>query len=134
MTMCPCAEPSRLTQAGEVHQRFLIIADELSPVLAEAIARNGPVTLIPHQETPFAERLCRAVAGQQLSVKAAQSIWGRVVTCADATEQSLIDYVESADADELRGCGLSGAKVKAVGAIAQAARSGQLNADTLSRL
>ncbi|MEO1404829.1 MAG: DNA-3-methyladenine glycosylase 2 family protein, partial [Cyanobacteria bacterium J06635_1] len=62
-----------------IHSRFMDIAGELSPALADAIATTGPIELTPRQDSPFPERLCRAIAGQQLSTKAAASIWGRVV-------------------------------------------------------
>ena len=115
--------------SAEIHDRFLTIAQDLSPDLAGAIARTGPVELVPHQDLPLPERLCRAVAGQQLSVKAAASIWGRVVESAEG--KSLIDHFATADPQVLRDCGLSGAKAKAVGAIAAAAMAGELDAEVL---
>ena len=118
--------------AEEIHQRFLAITAKISPELVRAIAQSGPVELVANQEDPFADRLCRAIAGQQLSVKAAQSIWNRVL--AIAGDERLVEYFAQVDPDVLRGCGLSGAKVKAVGAIAQAALSGQLEATELSQL
>ena len=118
--------------ASEIHDRFVTIAHDLSPVLATAIARTGPVDLTPSLNIPLPERLCRAVAGQQLSVKAAASIWGRVVESADGT--SLIDHFATTDPQILRGCGLSGAKAKAMGAIAAAARAGELDAEALGKM
>lgn len=116
----------------EIHDRFLTIAQDLSPELAEAIAHTGPVELIPRQDVPLPERLCRAVAGQQLSVKAAASIWKRVVASAEG--QSLIDHFSTVDPQVLRDCGLSGAKTKAMGTIAAAALAGKLEAERLSGL
>jgi 3-methyladenine DNA glycosylase/8-oxoguanine DNA glycosylase len=113
----------------EIHDRFLTIAQDLSPELAGAIARTGPVELTPRRDQPLPERLCRAVAGQQLSVKAAASIWNRVVASADG--QSLIDHFATVDPQVLRDCGLSGAKTKAMGTIAAAALAGELEAERL---
>ncbi len=62
-----------------IHNRFVEIAREFSDDLADAIAHTKPLQLTPRKDSPFPERLCRAVAGQQLSVKAAASIWSRVV-------------------------------------------------------
>jgi DNA-3-methyladenine glycosylase II len=115
--------------AAEIHDRFLSIAQNLSTELATAIARTGPVELIPRQDLPLPERLCRAVAGQQLSVKAAASIWNRVVASAEG--KSLIDHFATVDPQVLRNCGLSGAKTKAMGAIAAAALAGDLEAERL---
>ena len=115
-----------------IHARFVEIAREISGELANAISNTPPLELTPRQETPFPERLCRAVAGQQLSVKAAASIWGRVVD--SAADRPLMDYLAKVSPDTLRGCGLSGAKVKAMGAIALASRANQLNEDMLREL
>ena len=108
-----------------IHARFVEIAQDLSDELAGAIAASPPLQLNHHQESPFPERLCRAVAGQQLSVKAAASIWSRVVD--SAADQSLMNYFATVSPDTLRSCGLSAAKAKTMRAIAMAALSNQLN-------
>ncbi|MEO0737839.1 MAG: DNA-3-methyladenine glycosylase 2 family protein [Cyanobacteria bacterium J06649_12] len=108
------------------------IARGLSRDLADAIANTQPLTLTTSQDTPFSERLCRAVAGQQLSVKAAASIWGRVVD--SAAEQPLVDYFSTISPDTLRNCGLSAAKAKAMRAIALATLANQLDESLLSEL
>lgn len=118
--------------AQTIHTRFVEIAGELGGELAGAIAATPPLNLVPRQDTPFPVRLCRAVAGQQLSVKAATSIWNRVV--ASAEQVSLMDYLATASPDTLRSCGLSTAKAKAMGAIAQAHRANQLDTATLGQL
>ncbi len=52
--------------------------------------------------------LTRAIVGQQISVKAAQSVWDRVVIAAgEITPPRMLEM----SVEELRGCGLSGSKV-----------------------
>ena len=121
-----------MTTAKVIQAQFVKIAQELSPALAAAIAQPPPVNLVADQKSPFAEKLCRAVAGQQLSIKAAAAIWQRVVD--HAGEQSLIEHLTLVHPEDLRACGLSAAKAKSMGAIALAAQAGQLNADTLGTL
>ena len=116
-----------------IHSQLIAVAGDISVALAEAIAHNGPIELTPTQEIPFAQRLCRAVAGQQLSVKAAGSIWARVLASVPAN-QSLMDYFRTVDPAVLKGCGLSGAKVKSMGVIAHAAIAGKLNTTELEQL
>ncbi|TFH88693.1 DNA-3-methyladenine glycosylase 2 family protein [Billgrantia azerbaijanica] len=118
--------------SDHIHERCVAVARELSPQLTEAIARGGPVTLVADDSQPLAERLCRSVAGQQLSVKAARSIWGRVLEAAG--EVPLMDFLVEARHATLRDCGLSAAKAKALGLIAEEARAGQLEADALRDL
>lgn len=115
-----------------IHTRFVAIARDMSPELADAIDRTGPVQLAPSQDMPFPDRLCRAIAGQQLSLKAAATIWGRVV--ASAADKSLIEHFAEAEPEALRACGLSAAKSKAVRAVAEAAIAGQLDVAALSEL
>lgn len=115
-----------------IHTAMVETARPISPALAEAMARGGPVSLAPRQDTPFPAYLARAVAGQQLSVKAARSIWARVeAACADLP---LMEALCETRADTLRACGLSGAKVKTLLAIAEAARAGRLETPALLAL
>ncbi len=116
----------------EIHLRFVEVARELSPGLVDAIERGGPLTLEADDSRPLAERLCRSVAGQQLSAKAARSIWTRVV--AAAAETPLTEFFTEPNQAVLRGCGLSGAKVRALCLIAEEARAGRLEAEDLRQL
>lgn len=115
-----------------IHERFVAIAETLSPALAEAFARGGPVSFRPDDSQPLAERLCRSVAGQQLSVKAAGTICQRVVDAAG--DVPLTDFLAESNAEALRACGLSAAKARAIGAIAGEARLGGLETETLRGL
>jgi DNA-3-methyladenine glycosylase II len=54
------------------------------------------------------QTLARAIVGQQISVKAAQSIWARFATCAGRVSPAGIVEL---DAEAMRACGLSGGKV-----------------------
>jgi len=118
--------------SAEIHHLLLAIAETLSPELSHAIAASAPLSLAPCQDKPFSEHLCRAVAGQQLSVKASDTIWNRVVT--SAGEVALIDYIAATTPEMLRACGLSAAKVKTMKAIAQTTVEGQLDASELGQM
>lgn len=115
-----------------IHNRFLVIAPDLSPALHDALDRLGPMELPVRNATPFPVHLARSVAGQQLSVKAARSIWERVETACAQTP--LIEAFCEGRAEELRACGLSNAKVKTLLAIGQAAREGRLDGEALRSL
>ena len=67
--------------------------------------------------------LARAIVGQQISVKAAQSVWARVVTEFEATTP---ENIAAADLDRLRSCGLSAQKASYLLDLAQRFRSGAL--------
>ena len=102
------------------------------PELSQAIQKIGPLDLAPNQEHPFAVRLCRSIAGQQLSIKAAHSIWSRVE--ADAAEQDLLVHLHSTETEQLRACGLSAAKCKAIKGVASQAMEKKLECHVLAQL
>ena len=115
-----------------IHNQFVDIAGDLSPRLQTAMRGAGPVRLKRRNDTPLPEVLCRAIAGQQLSVKASQTIWGRVLERAQG--KNLPDFVSSIKPEVLRECGLSAAKAKAMKAIVAAETVGLLDIARLSEL
>ena len=116
----------------DIHEHLIETALGLSPHLSEAIARIGPIAMPERTGSEFARYLMRAVAGQQLSVNAARSIWQRVET-ANADLALSQAFCESRIAN-LRACGLSGAKVKTLIAIAQAYEAGHLDDQALNEV
>jgi len=68
--------------------------------------------------------LARIIAFQQLSTKAAGTIWGRVeVLLGEVTPKSVL----AADIDALRACGMSRPKISHIRSIATAIEDGSLN-------
>ena len=67
--------------------------------------------------------LARAIVGQQISVKAAQSVWQRVL---DEVKHMTPAHVGRADPSRLRTCGLSGQKTAYLLDLAQRFSSGAL--------
>jgi DNA-3-methyladenine glycosylase II len=115
-----------------VHDRFLDTAAELSPELVAAIQRAGPQPMRSRAELAFPVYLFRAIAGQQISVKAAQAIWGRVE--ASAGPGGLLEHLAGCSTETLRGCGLSGAKTKTIQTIARTHFEDGLDAELLRRV
>ncbi len=107
------------------------------PVLARLIDDGGPLPLEPDSRGRPDDRygaLVRAIAGQQLSVKAAQAIWRKLIARFDGKtptpEQILAD-----DPDELRvAAGFSRAKVAYLRSLAEHVVSGELRLDELDSL
>lgn len=86
-----------------------------SPELAALMRRQGPLAF-PEPLAPFAA-LCRAVIGQQLSVRAAETVWLRF---SEAAKHVTPHRIQSFEMSELRALGLSEAKSSSVLAIAAA--------------
>jgi len=99
------------------------------PVMAGLIEQHGPLAPLPPSPDPFTA-LVRAVLGQQLSVKAAASIALRLESATGSDPTRIL----ALDPGDLRGLGLSWAKVRTVRAIADAALSGQIDFAHLTTL
>ena len=91
-------------------------------VMARLIAACGSLHLVARGD-PFTT-LARAIVGQQISVKAAASVWNRFdAACRQVTPQR----VARMRIATLRGCGLSQRKAEYVKDLAQRFHSGQVD-------
>ncbi|HTE14581.1 MAG TPA: DNA-3-methyladenine glycosylase 2 family protein, partial [Burkholderiales bacterium] len=75
------------------------------PVMKTLITKHKSLTLGSRGDA--FQTLARAIVGQQISVKAAQSVWNRFVAAHNTVTPAVI---ASSNVDNLRGCGLSGQK------------------------
>lgn len=110
------------------------------PTMAALIDRVGKIDLATRLERRSEERpadaygaLLRAIVGQQLSTKAARTIYLRVVDLFGGTTPSPEQLLEASEAD-LRGAGLSGRKVEYVRDLARHVLAGELELDRLDDL
>ena len=93
------------------------------PVMG-AIMRRHPGVYMMVRGEPFMT-LARAICGQQISVKAAQSVWNRVVDCCGAITP---EKVLARPRPELRACGLSDRKTEYIADLAQHFADGKIHA------
>ncbi len=77
------------------------------PLMAGLIARFPEATLA-NRGDPF-QTLARAIVGQQISVKAADSVWARFEACAKTLRP---EHVVTLELDALAACGLSRRKAE----------------------
>jgi DNA-3-methyladenine glycosylase II len=110
------------------------------PVMAALIKRIGKLDVKTRLKRRSEERpadaygaLLRAIVGQQLSTKAARTIYGRILDLFDGRTPSPEQLLEASEAD-LRGAGLSGRKVEYVRDLASHVIDGELEVDRLDRL
>jgi len=104
--------------------RHLKAAD---PALAAIIAKAGPFAMQLKSSRSLFGALAEAIVYQQLSNKAAATIYGRVEALFPrATVGFTPKHILGASDDALRGCGLSRAKVLAVQDLARRVQSGEL--------
>ncbi|HXR31847.1 MAG TPA: DNA-3-methyladenine glycosylase 2 family protein [Solirubrobacterales bacterium] len=110
------------------------------PTMAALIERLGKIDIATRLARRSEERpadaygaLLRAIVGQQLSTKAARTIYGRVLELFDGHTPAPEQLLEAEEA-ELRGAGLSGRKVEYVRDLAAHVIDGELELDRLSEL
>jgi DNA-3-methyladenine glycosylase II len=118
-------------------RRALAAAD---PTMAALIERVGTIDLAKRLRRRQEERpadaygaLLRAIVGQQLSTKAARTIYLRVLDLFGGATPSPERLLEAKEED-LRACGLSGRKTEYIRDLAAHVLSGELELDRLDRL
>jgi len=110
------------------------------PTMAALIERVGKIDIATRQKRRSEERpddaygaLLRAIVGQQLSTKAARTIYLRVIDLFDGATPSPEQLLEAREED-LRGAGLSGRKTEYIRDLASHVISGELELDRLGEL
>lgn len=97
------------------------------PILGDVITRytaTGKPEGLGERGDAFTT-LVRSILGQQISVKAAESVWNKLNTAFEIDA----DELATADADMLRACGLSRQKVKYITGTAQAFSRGDMHVE-----
>jgi DNA-3-methyladenine glycosylase II len=126
--------------AGPVSAKARQALAAADPTMAALIERVGKIDLATRLRRRKEERppdaygaLLRAIVGQQLSTKAARTIYLRVLDLFDGTTPSPEQLLEAGE-EELRACGLSGRKTEYVRDLAAHVLSGELELDRLQEL
>ena len=101
----------------------------VDPVMAGLVARYTGTTLISRGD-PFST-LARSIVGQQISVKAADSVWAR---CVSALPSITPAGVLAISPELLRACGLSARKVEYVADLARHFSDGQIHSERWSQM
>jgi DNA-3-methyladenine glycosylase II len=127
------AHARRRSQSWSDDDRYLMRADK---VLAEVIREAGPID--PDSDRrgsrpdPF-QALSRAIVGQQLSTRAARTIWERVVAEV-GTETPNPKQILATDPEKLREAGLSRSKASFLRDLAERVENGRLELTALREL
>lgn len=95
-------------------QRAAGVLSRRDPVLRRVI-RDQAGKQVRFRDDAFFS-LARSIVGQQISVKAAESVWGRL---AEALGEVTPGAVARIDMDTLRACGLSARKAEYLGGLAE---------------
>ncbi len=92
------------------------------PIMGGIMRAHPKVYMTPRGEPFFT--LARAICGQQISVKAAQSVWNRFAVCVQEVTPQRVLLVKR---PLLRACGLSDRKVEYIADLAQHFADGRIH-------
>ena len=121
-----------LTPEGYARARRLLMRRD--PVLGAAIKRIGPCALASRQRNDHLSALVGAIVSQQLSTKAAATIFGRFLALFPGGAIPGAAAIAAIDDGALRGVGLSGQKVGYVRDLCGRIADGRLRLDELDAL
>jgi len=125
-----------VTEVLEVSDEALAHLTKADDVMAALIEEHGPLDLEARRRGRPADAygaLLRSIVGQQLSVKAARTIYERLLDLFDGTTPSP-EQLLAADPDALRAAGLSRPKVSYIRSLAQHIVDGELHLDSLDEM
>ena len=103
-------------------QHASVALAQSDPVMAGLVERFSGASLVSRGD-PFAT-LARSIVGQQISVKAADSVWLRLATALPLLAPA---QLLACDSQTLRACGLSARKVEYLGDLSRHFSSGEIH-------
>ncbi len=109
-------------------EKFLLKDKYIAPL----IKKWGRCTIKPIKKSLYFEDLVDAITSQQLSGKAAKTIFNRVKECVDG--KITPEAIQGTDTESLRKCGLSYAKCSYVKDLADKVKNQELKIKSLDRL
>jgi len=108
-----------------MHRKAINHLRAADPALGTVIDQVGPFKLKPRADGSHFDHVVRSIVGQQLSGKAADTIYGRVLALKGGKAPTASDFLKI-PVDKLRAAGLSGRKVEYVKELAQRTHDGSL--------
>src|SRR3954464_13144025 len=121
-----------LTPEGYARARRVLMRRD--PVLGALIKRIGPCGMAERQRNDHLSALVGAIVSQQLSTKAAATIFGRFVALFPDSHIPHAQAIHAVDDTALRGVGLSGQKVGYLRDLCTRIADGRLQLEELETL
>lgn len=115
----------------KIHQYLLANTLDVSRRLNKLITSNGPIFLKVQRSGDLILQLAKIVAGQQLSTKAADSIWSRVELMINENDTTVSKLFVGKNSNILRSCGLSRNKIRAIIGMVASFKAKKLSKEAL---
>ena len=120
------------TMSEKIHQYLLDVGRKYCNPLESIVKQNGVMHIDVPKDLDIFDCLAQTVVEQQLSYKAANSIWKKIKNSAAEKNISLIEYFKKKNTASIRNNGLSNNKIKAIMGAKQAIESGDITLQKLS--
>jgi DNA-3-methyladenine glycosylase II len=118
----------------EEYDRARRVLMRRDPVLATAIKKIGPCRMADRQRKDHLTALVGSIVSQQLSTKAAATIFGRFIALFPEGTALSVEAIAALDDGTLRSVGLSGQKVRYLRDLSERILDGRLALDQLDAL
>ncbi|MFL2547941.1 MAG: DNA-3-methyladenine glycosylase family protein [Gammaproteobacteria bacterium] len=118
----------------KAHNHLLKVGNDYCPALSQIVSNNGIIEINVDKTIDVFECLAQTVVEQQVSYKAAKSIWKKVKASAASKGFDLIDYFDEKNKSSLRNDGLSQNKIKSIMGAKKAINDGLISLKKLEQL
>jgi len=125
-----------LSVEERAHSHLLKVSSKKATRLHSLLVESEPLGLSPAEkkESGLHNFLYRAVVGQQLSVKAARTIWSRLEAASEQRDECMSVFLRPGNKLAIRKCGVSRNKTRCLIEISLASECGTLDESKLMNL
>ena len=118
----------------EAHKKLIKIGNLYVPELTKIVIQNGIISIDVPKNLDVFDCFAQTVVEQQLSYKAAKSIWNKVTDSAKKMNIKLIDYFDEKNFKLIRNNGLSQNKIKSIMGAKEAINNGSISMNIIQEL
>ena len=118
----------------EAHKKLIKIGNLYVPELTRIVIQNGIISIEVPKNLDVFDCFAQTVVEQQLSYKAAKSIWNKVTDSAKNMNTKLIDYFDEKNFKLIRDNGLSQNKIRSIMGAKEAIKNGSISMNIIQEL
>jgi len=118
----------------KAHNHLIRIGNEHCSLLSKIVSQNGVISIDVPKNLDVFDCFAQTVVEQQLSYKAAKSIWRKVTASAEDLNLELIDYFDEKNFNSIRDNGLSQNKIRSIMGAKEAIRNGSISMGIIQEL
>ena len=118
----------------EAHKKLIKIGNLYVPELTRIVIQNGIISIEVPKNLDVFDCFAQTVVEQQLSYKAAKSIWSKVTDSAKKMNIKLIDYFDEKNFKLIRDNGLSQNKIRSIMGAKEAIKNGSISMNIIQEL